>query len=211
MLEDAAGLRIGIVEADPGLRAELARALERLGFEVVVSARAGVPGQGEDGARHGLHVIDLAAEGAARWLTDPAVAARCLFLAADGAGRGAAARLGGTVDLLCKPFSIQELERRLLRRLEALRTPDGPQHDPLIQTRSPRLVRVFERAFALARRDCTINLEGELGTGRRALARALHAASERRAEAFVALEATAFGDAGGSSLETELCARVARG
>ncbi len=211
MLEPATPLRVEVVEADERLRFELARALSRLGFEVATAARAEAPGSRDDGSRYALRVIDLAADGAERWLADPAAAGRCLFLAGEVVdARSLAIRLGHDLDLLFKPFSIQALEARLLRRLEGLRAPERLRSDPLLQTRAPRLARIFERALEVARRDCPISLEGELGTGRRALARALHAASARSGEGLHVLERTSLADGAGGALEHDLRRRVAQ-
>lgn len=210
MSEAGARLRIEIVEANDGLRSELARALSRLGFEVEAAARARAPGAREEGSRYALRVIDLAADGASRWLADPASAGRCLFLAGEAVdARNSTSRLGRDFDVLFKPFSIQALEARLLRRLDALRAPERLRSDAMLQTRDPRLARLFERALDVARQDCPIGLAGELGTGRRALARAIHAASARSGEALLVLESTSLADRTGDALEHELRRRVA--
>lgn len=192
--------RLELVEANAELRSDLARALTALGFEVEAVAEASWPGDRDEQARYALHVIDLAAPGASRWLDDPAAAARCLFLA------GEAVDAQG-LDVLNKPFSIQLLEATLLRRIEAQRAPDRLRADPLLQTRDPRLARSFERAFRVARQECPVCIEGELGTGRRALARAMHASSSRAAEVLLTLEISSLGIRAGESIEQEL-ARV---
>ncbi len=210
MHEPMAGRRIEIVEADEGLRTELARALERLGFEVQAAARATPPEQADDRPRSLLRVIDLAADGAGDWVAHPAAAQRCLFLAGEvGATRWQGVAPGREHDVLFKPFSIQTLERRVLRRLEALQPRELLCRDPLLQTRSPRLARLLERAFEVSRRDCPISLEGELGTGRRALGRALHAAGRRGGEALVLLDAVALGEGTREPIEQRVRARVA--
>jgi|JI10StandDraft_1071094.scaffolds.fasta_scaffold150952_5 two-component system response regulator FlrC len=211
MLESSLGLRIEIVEPDAGLRSELARALSRLGFEVATAVRVEPPARQGEGVRYALRVIDLAADGASGWLADPAAAGRCVFLAGEAVRTPSlAARIGRDLDVLFKPFSIQALEARLLRRLEALRAPERLRSDPLLQTRDPRLARIFERGFEIARRDCPINLEGELGTGRRAFARALHAASTRSGEGLRVLESSSLAAETGEGLEHELRRRVAQ-
>lgn len=203
-------LRVEIVEPSDALRIELARALGRLGFEVDARAQARAPTDPDERARSGLRIVDLSAAGAADWLAEPELAARCLFLAGESVeARRLANRPGLPIDLLFKPFSIQLLEARLLRRLEALRGPEWLRIDPLLQTRDPRLARLFERALELAPRACPIGIEGELGTGRRALARAIHAASARAAGRFVVLESPELTPHAGASLDPILRQRVA--
>jgi DNA-binding NtrC family response regulator len=211
MLESGGTLRIEIVETDEGLRSELARALSRLGFEVATAARAEAPGRPDEGVRYGLRIIDVAADGAERWLADPAAAGRCLFLAGEAfEARSLATRPGRDLDVLFKPFSIQSLEARLLRRLDALRAPERLRSDPLLQTRDPRLARIFERAFEIGRTECPINLEGEIGTGRRGLARALHAVSARSGEGLIVLESANLAAGTSDALEHDLRRRVAQ-
>ncbi len=217
MFEWPRRLRLEIVEANAELRSELARALVGLGFEVEAVGEACLPGSRDEQARYALHVIDLAAPGATRWLADPSLAERCLFLAADASDAADAlalsARAGRTLDLLVKPFSIQTLEARLLRLMERLsegaRGPDLLRSDPLLQTCDPRLGRAFERAFRIAREDCPICIEGELGTGRRALARAIHAASARADAMLLPLECRDLSDRAGEAALHELARRVA--
>lgn len=209
MIEGPMSLRIEIVERDEALRSELARALARLGFEVEVRGQALAPADPEAQTRYALRVVDLSAPGASRWLEDPELASRCLFLAGQSVPAcGLASPPARPLDVLFKPFSIQRLEDRVMRRVEASRGPDRLRNDPLLQTRDPRLARLFERALEIARRACPISLEGELGTGRRALARAIHAASARSGGRLVVLESTDVVESAGAALERILLERV---
>lgn len=209
VLDGAVRPRLEIVESNAELRNELARALVSLGFEVVAVAEASVPGGPDERARYALRVIDLAAPGAARWLEEPSSADRCLFLAGEAMEpRALSARVGLELDVLVKPFSIQRLEARLLRRIEADREPNRLRLDPLLQTRDPRLARSLERAWRVARQDCPVSIEGELGTGRRALARAIHAASPRAGEILICIESSALVGPSGDSVEQELARLV---
>ncbi len=210
MLEGRISPRVEIIEPSDALRAELAGALTRLGFEVDARSQASLPADPDERARPVLRIVDLAAAGAADWLAEPGLAARCLFLAGGSVdARRLAQRPGIALDILDKPFSIQQLEARLRRRLEALCGPEHLRIDPLLQTRDPRLARLFERALEMARRACPISLEGELGTGRRALARAIHAASARATGRFVVVDGPDVAPRAGESLEQALQQRVA--
>ena len=209
MFEGAISVRIEIVERDEGLRSELGRALARLGFEVDARPQVYAPAESDVQGCYALHILDLSAPGVSPWLADPELAKRCLFLACESEPPHAlASRPERRIDVLFKPFSIQQLEERVMHRIERLRGPDRLRSDPLLQTRDPRLARVFERALEIARRACPISLEGEIGTGRRALARAIHAASARSRGRLVVLESTDIIESAGSAIEEVLLGRV---
>jgi transcriptional regulator with GAF, ATPase, and Fis domain len=74
------------------------------------------------------------------------------------------------------------------------------RHDTLIG-RSPALRRVVERIGLVARTDSTVLIQGETGTGKELIARAIHEQSPRRAGPFVALNVAAIP---GSLLESEI-------
>lgn len=211
MLEAGRLGRIRIVEANAALRAAIARAVVGSGFEASAVAEAGSPVDPEIRSRHALHVIDLAAVGAPGWLVDPAARARSLFLAAD---RGEAAalvrRYGPELEVLVKPFSVQALEARLLAGARLRTDHRVPLLDPILRTRDERLARVFERAWRLARQDAPLCIAGELGTGRRALAQAIVAASDRAELPCVAIEGIGLTAGPGDGLEREIADRIAR-
>ncbi len=215
MLEWSRRPRIQLVEASSALRAELVRAVESSGFEVDALAEAAAPDPADGPRRYALHVIDLAAPGASRWLREPAAAARCLFMVGENSDpRGIARQAGRELDVLRKPFSIQALEARIQSRVERLDAAALFRRSPLLQTRDPRLARIFERACRVARQDCSISIEGELGTGRRSLARAIHAASPRAGEPLVMVDRGGISDRIGDAMEqgvAQLVARAGRG
>lgn len=101
----------------------------------------------------------------------------------------------GAYDFIEKPFSADRLvdivrraldKRRLVldnRRLrDALREQDGS----LLVGQSPAIERARQRVAALAAVDVDILINGETGTGKEVIARALHDASERKGN-FVAI------------------------
>lgn len=82
-------------------------------------------------------------------------------------------------DLLCQPD-------RELERLSAGLPPEAPEFDAIVH-RSPDMQRVILRARRVAPRSVPVLLEGETGTGKELMARAIHQASPRRDRPFVAV------------------------
>lgn len=78
--------------------------------------------------------------------------------------------------------------------------PDGCARQPLLG-RAPTFLRVIDLLPTLAARDCTVLVEGETGTGKELVARAIHAASARKAHPFVIVNCGAIPD---SLIEAEL-------
>lgn len=203
--------RIRIVETNPALRAAIERAVLASGFEASAVAEAGSPVDAGLRAGHALHLIDLDSPGAPGWLLDPEARARSLFLAADRAEAAALARrFGPALEVLIKPFSIQALEARLLDRARLRVDRARPLLDPILQTSDERFARVLERAWRLARLDAALCIAGELGTGRRALARAIVAASDRAGLPCVEVEGLGRSAGPGDGLEREIASEVAR-
>src|SRR5207253_2305746 len=70
-----------------------------------------------------------------------------------------------------------------------------------IVSRNPRMHEIFELVGTLAHTKTTVLIEGETGTGKEALARAIHQASDRRNCPLVAVNCAALPE---SLLESEL-------
>ncbi len=93
----------------------------------------------------------------------------------------------GAYDYLGKPFSIDELrlsvsralETRSLRRTVAKHELDRAVGVPIVGT-SAAFRRVIDEARKIGRRDVTVLVRGETGTGKELVASVLHAASARR-------------------------------
>lgn len=98
----------------------------------------------------------------------------------------------GAWDYLAKPFSVDELRAVVRRALEArrLRRAAGQQaleHGlgrPLVGE-SPAWKRLVDTARRVAKRDVTVLVRGETGTGKELVASLLHVASARRAAPLV--------------------------
>ncbi|MBZ5569212.1 MAG: sigma-54 dependent transcriptional regulator [Acidobacteriia bacterium] len=104
----------------------------------------------------------------------------------------------GAEDYLTKPFDRQAVQKkvgrlmevhRLRQRVAQLEANLKEVHDPFenLVFVSPQMQRVVERARAAAASDAAVLLVGETGTGKEMLARAIHGASRRAGEPFVAI------------------------
>lgn len=91
---------------------------------------------------------------------------------------------------------------RDLSEVEDLRSQlEGRFHIGDMISRSPSMRIVFEQVEAVAASDCTVLVQGETGTGKELLARAIHGMGARRKGPFVAINCGALPD---SLLESEL-------
>ncbi len=110
----------------------------------------------------------------------------------------------GAYDYLSKPFRIEEIKLVVRRALEAQRlVRENRQYRQELQGRyrvenligqSPGMVAIYKLVARVAGLDTTVLLEGETGTGKELVARAIHYASPRADARFVVVDCTALPD-----------------
>ena len=117
----------------------------------------------------------------------------------------------GASDYITKPFNAQEVlmviekvfeQQRLREENRYLRSEVlGKYTAENIISQSPKMERVFQLIANVAMTDSTVLIQGETGTGKELVARAIHFSSKRKRKNFVAINCGALAD---NLLESEL-------
>jgi len=122
----------------------------------------------------------------------------------------------GAYDYVSKPYEIAELrltvrraleQARLVHENDVLRQNVSEEQDRDVQMigMSPQMIDVYKMIARVASTGTTVLVQGESGSGKEVVARAIHANSDRRKFPFVAVNCGALSD---SLLESELFGHV---
>jgi DNA-binding NtrC family response regulator len=210
-----AGERLLVLEDDPLLLSVLAERLGREGLEVTTAATLAEARAALDAADQDVALIDLrlpdgegltllrefAPKGDTVWVVMTAHAT---------VSSAVEALKLGAKDYLEKPFTLdravatvrQALEMTALRREVAALRDRSSHAGTTVIGESPAMRRVFELVERLAAVDATtVLIEGESGTGKGAIAQALHRLSKRSAGPFVNVTSSALPE---TLMESEL-------
>ena len=193
--------RLLIIDDEENIRRTTAVALEAIGYETAsVENRTAALKQLESG-QFDLAFLDLKLNGESGLdllpellKIDPSLDV-VVFTAYASIETAVEAMRRGAVDYLPKPFTPDQIrqvvgrivENRLLRErvaeLESRLASDAPTTD--LSTSEPAMQKVLDLAFKAAATPATLLLLGESGTGKTVLARAIHANSPQKENAFV--------------------------
>ncbi len=103
---------------------------------------------------------------------------------------------GGAFEYLPKPFDIDQAVDLVRRAANQKQIVDEPAVEvrqiPEMLGQAPAMQEVFRAIGRLSRSSMTVLINGESGTGKELVARALHRHSPRAANAFIALNTSAF-------------------
>ncbi len=200
--------RVLVADDEPSIRFVLREALEDEGCEVVLAedgdaALEAIAAGGLDLAfldirmpgPSGLELLDrMRAQG----LDIQAV----IITAQNTFENAVEAMKRGALDYLVKPFELREVAallskalraRDLQREVERLRREAGRRSVPSgrLVGRSPALLEIFKTVGRVAARDVPVLITGESGSGKEVVARAIHAASARGTQPFIAVNTAA--------------------
>jgi two-component system response regulator AtoC len=210
-------LRILIVDDDEALRESLALVLSAEEYEVLAAADGPAALALLERGPVDVVLCDLRMPGVDGLELLPQLSRRLpgatliLMSAHGGPDLAIEAMQSGAYDYLAKPFSPSEAlltirkarERERLRRENALLRRDVQRvvgERPIVAA-SESMIEVLELVERAAEYKSTVLLTGESGTGKEVLARAIHAQSPRRGDAFVGVNCAAIPE---NLLESEL-------
>jgi two-component system response regulator GlrR len=208
--------RLLVVDDDADMLRLLSMRLNAAGYQVTAVASAEAALSQLDIERPQLVLSDVRLPGKDGLTLFDDIRARhpslpVILLTAHGTIRDAVdATARGVFGYLTKPYDARELLEKIAQAL-ALAAPAGPAHPADeawragIVSRSSRMADLLAEARLVAQGDASVLLRGDSGTGKELLARAIHRASRRARQAFVAVNCGAIPEA---LLESELFGHV---
>ena len=192
-----------VADDDEGIRTVLDQALGRAGYEVRTTGNAAALWQWVSAGEGDLVITDVVMPDENGLDLIPRIRKlrpdlRIVVMSAQSTLMTAVkATERGAFEYLPKPFDLNKLVNVVRRALETPRTAaseggGGEAEDQLpFIGRSPAMQEIYRTLARLMGTDLTVMIEGEAGTGKELVARALHDYGKRRDGAFVAINMAA--------------------
>ncbi len=208
--------RILLVEDEDVIRAALKRLLERNGYKVAEAASVQEAEANHELDDFALIISDLRLPGAPGTdLIQKAETAPVLIMTSYASVRSAVDSLKmGAVDYIAKPFDHDEMLETVSRIIERNRAEAGAE--PGQPRRSSRrgqaqvggmigsckqMLKLYEHIHKVAPTDTTVLIQGETGTGKELVARAIHQESRRADQTLICVNCAAIPE---TLIESEL-------
>ena len=204
----AASARVLVADDEPSIRFVLRETLEEVGCDVVDVDNGDAALESLSSRSFDLAFLDIRMPGPDglelldRVRTLGADTAVVIMTAQNTFENAVEAMKRGALDYLVKPFGMAEVRalaekalrtRALEREVFELRREVGRRTAPgeRLVGKSPALLEIFKTIGRVAARDISVLITGESGTGKELVARAIHSASHRSEQPFLAVNTAA--------------------
>jgi len=200
--------RVLVADDEPSIRFVLRETLEEEGFDVVEVADGETALERLSSGDFQLGFVDIRMPGLTglevldRLSAGPSDPSIVIITAQNTFENAVEAMKRGALDYLVKPFGIAEVKalaekairtRALEHEVRELRRAVGQQtaHGEQLVGKSPAILEIFKTIGRVAARDISVLITGDSGTGKELVARAIHTASKRAEQPFVAVNTAA--------------------
>lgn len=196
-----------VVEDEAIIRGSIKRLLTKAGYEVTEAESVEAALQLGDFDRFQLILSDLRMPGDEGTALIPYAETTPVLIMTSYASMKTAvdALQAGAADYIAKPFSNQELLSTVAKHIKSSSSASKKAvrptpHDNLIGS-SPKMKRLYKDLYKVSSTDVTVMINGETGTGKELIAKAIHLNSPRCDEAMVSVNCAAIPD---TLIEAEL-------